>query len=550
MNEPLLAGNRDPTLPDFLIIGAQKAGTTALMMNLDVHPGVSMAGSGGRPRELHFFDQHWDRGLDWYRGFFDRSDRLQGEKTPDYFGHAFALERMARILPHARLVVSLRNPVDRAYSQWNHFNQISEESTAWGWRVESFEKAIARSGNMLIRYGEYATHLSSLYRFYPREQVHVVIAERLREKSQEEYDRLLRFLGLDPGPRPFRNHHEREYGTPMAAETREMLNARFAPLNEELFALLGARIDEWAEPVLQRRYTQGGKQRIALVTDRPGTSAHPLTAALVALGVEVLRFNVDASDLSTRLSSGEVKAAILDLRRPWELIAAESSIAGRSVVYVRGLEDEAQWRPGLFPPGLRFAAASAHVATRFAAAVRLTPVLARMPRGGATVAPVERDDTSRVLVIHAGECSQQTLLDRIMEQCPEIPFSMIDMATPGASLEEIASGVRLFIVAGPWAEEVSNLAIGLQLAGIPGVAAPEGGAAELLGAAGVSVRQAERPSSWAEALREVWHNADRWEERARAAMLNAESLLTEEQAGPGRLLALLLDAEPLEASAA
>ena len=53
MNEPLLAGNRDPTLPDFLIIGAQKAGTTALMMNLDVHPGVAMAGSGGIGAMLH-----------------------------------------------------------------------------------------------------------------------------------------------------------------------------------------------------------------------------------------------------------------------------------------------------------------------------------------------------------------------------------------------------------------------------------------------------------------------------------------------------------------
>src|SRR5688572_14326389 len=112
-HDPQAAGAR---LPDFLIVGAMRSGTTSLHKYLQAHPDVFVA-SG---KEVHFFDRRYGRGLDWYRSRFAgvTTERVVGEATPAYMYDENAIARIAHDLPDARLIVVLRNPVDRAYSHY------------------------------------------------------------------------------------------------------------------------------------------------------------------------------------------------------------------------------------------------------------------------------------------------------------------------------------------------------------------------------------------------------------------------------------------------
>ena len=121
-------------LPDFLVIGAQKAGTTALYAYLRWHPSIA----GPFWKEVSFFDRHWARGEAWYRGQFPlrSSGKLVGEASPSYVFHPLAPERVFSLVPDVKLVVLLREPGDRAYSQYQH-------AVALGRETLSFEDALA-----------------------------------------------------------------------------------------------------------------------------------------------------------------------------------------------------------------------------------------------------------------------------------------------------------------------------------------------------------------------------------------------------------------------
>ncbi len=240
--------SRDRTLPDFIVVGAAKSGTKAIRVNLGRHPDVFMAGNDRTPSEPHFFNKHWNLGLAWYQKWFTEPNKLQGEKTPDYLPVIACHERMASIVPHAKLVITLRNPVDRAYSAWNHHNQIIDQSKFWGWEVMPFADAIRtdnRAMRPLIEQGRYINHIRHLLRFYPRAQIHIMIAERLRANRAEEYSRLLEFLGLGPSPSSFKDEHIRQYAEPIDSVLREKLADYFAPTNAELAKFLGDKIPEW-----------------------------------------------------------------------------------------------------------------------------------------------------------------------------------------------------------------------------------------------------------------------------------------------------------------
>src|SRR5437588_302768 len=114
-------------LPDFLIIGTQRGGTTSLERYLDAHPCVGAAAN----KDLHFFDRRFHKGLAWYRGHFPTriekyyAERLRGqafvtgEASPSYLFHPYAPKRVAKAMPDVKLIVLLRNPVDRAFSQYH-----------------------------------------------------------------------------------------------------------------------------------------------------------------------------------------------------------------------------------------------------------------------------------------------------------------------------------------------------------------------------------------------------------------------------------------------
>jgi Sulfotransferase domain len=248
-------------LPDFLVIGAQKSGTTALYTYLRRHPSIV----GPFWKEICFFDRHWWRGEAWYRGQLPLRSRgkLVGEASPSYIFHPLAPARVSALVPDVRLIVLLREPTARAYSHYQHEVALAREPL-------SFEDALDREDERLrgeverlvadprafsrawwdhtyVARGLYADQLERWLEFFPREQMLVVTNEELGARPAETYATVVSFLGAPPHalaayPRVF----EREY-PPMRPETRVALAERFAEPNRRLEQLLGRPLG-WAIP--------------------------------------------------------------------------------------------------------------------------------------------------------------------------------------------------------------------------------------------------------------------------------------------------------------
>jgi len=245
----------NPTnLPDFIIIGAQKAGTSALRYNLNKHPDIYMATiEQGGSNEPNFFTRpkNWEKGLSWYTDLFQHPDKIQGEKSPDILFNNQAIIRIAQTVPNAKLIVLLRDPVTRAYSAWNHNNQIIDISQNWGWRAESFETALSLAEKQvapfkqLINKGIYIAHINNLLQYFPREQLFFGIAERFKQHPNEQLNKVLSFLGAANMELKPEIRHDRKYTEPMNSETKIHLKNLFKPINEQLYAFLGEEISEW-----------------------------------------------------------------------------------------------------------------------------------------------------------------------------------------------------------------------------------------------------------------------------------------------------------------
>jgi hypothetical protein len=240
-------------LPDFLVLGAQKAGTTALYAYLRWHPAIT----GPSWKEISFFDRHWWRGESWYRGQFPlRSGRrLVGEASPSYLFHPLAPDRVHALVPDARLIAILRNPVDRAYSHYQHEVSLGREPLSFEAALTAEEERTRGEVERLVAdprafspawwdhtyvgRGLYAEQLERWLAVFPRDQLLTIRSEDLGEQPEKTYGEILAFLGapahsLPEYPRVF----EREYGL-MNPETRTMLERTFAEPNRRLEELLG-----------------------------------------------------------------------------------------------------------------------------------------------------------------------------------------------------------------------------------------------------------------------------------------------------------------------
>jgi hypothetical protein len=242
-------------LPDFLVIGAQKAGTTALYAYLREHPAIT----GPSWKEVSYFDRHYARGEAWYRGNFPNLARargkLVGEASPSYLFHPLGPERVRALLPEARLVALVRNPVDRALSQHNHEVALGREKLSFEEALDAEEERLRGEEEKLVadpRYfsrewwshaykarGRYAEQLERWLAVFPREQLLIVPSEDLGAEPAQTYARVAEFLGapphrLDSFPRVFERQYE-----PMRPETRERLAAEFDEPNRRLYELLG-----------------------------------------------------------------------------------------------------------------------------------------------------------------------------------------------------------------------------------------------------------------------------------------------------------------------
>lgn len=181
-------------LPNLIVIGAAKCGTTSLHEYLDEHPQISMS----REKELHFFvdQKNWGRGLAWYESQFDPSAPVRGESSPGY--SAFPLyrgvpERMADTIPDAKLVYLVRDPVERIVSHYTH------RTVNWP-EMATLEEALAEPHlrEWLVTPSRYWLQLERYLARFPAEQILVVDTDDLRASRVEVLARILAFLGVDP----------------------------------------------------------------------------------------------------------------------------------------------------------------------------------------------------------------------------------------------------------------------------------------------------------------------------------------------------------------
>jgi hypothetical protein len=264
------ATSRSRQLPSFVLVGAQRAGTTSLFRALLSHPLVY---SANFHKGVNYFDVNYHRDLAWYQGHFPTAASLRKrtrgaagepitfEASGYYMFHPCAPERLARHLPEVRILAMLRDPVERAYSAHKH-------ELARGYETEPFERALELEDERLagqeeamradpgyqsfshrhhayLRRSQYAEQLVRLRQFFPADRIHVIESEAFFEQPEPTYRRVLDFLELPPVlPERFDRWNGRP-SAPMPEVTRARLREHFSSHDADLASLLG-RDPAWA----------------------------------------------------------------------------------------------------------------------------------------------------------------------------------------------------------------------------------------------------------------------------------------------------------------
>lgn len=256
-----LATARRRSLPSYVIIGAQRCGTTFLFHSLAQHPQIIPS----RTREVHYFDCHYDKGELWYRSHFPLQSRVlsdvaTGESTPYCLCHPHAAKRIRETVPDAKLIVLLRDPTDRAISHYFHEVKkgrevlpimqalVEEEARVGGERrkMEEDEHYFSRLHQSFSykERGIYVDQLSRYSAFKDEGRLLVIKSEQLFDQPRGVLQRVFAYLGVDS---TFMCHDVEPRNTgsnrrKVDDEVREYLDDYFAPYNEELYQSLDGEL--------------------------------------------------------------------------------------------------------------------------------------------------------------------------------------------------------------------------------------------------------------------------------------------------------------------
>lgn len=231
-------------LPHFVIIGAVKGATTWIHNQLQHNPAVYLPAP-----EPHFFSQDHHLGLDHYRRFFGgaRPDQMLGEKSADYLAHPCAAARMEAVLPNARLVVQLRNPVDRAYSDYKMLFRRGTVSQG----PEAYLDGRSSDQPRFLLDGLYAQHLDRWLQHFDATQLQVILFEDVKAAPEETVAAVSRHIGVpihystEVGANP--RNDSSEYFLPLPVRTA------LAPLKEAARPLRGKPLFEKVRGLFARQ---------------------------------------------------------------------------------------------------------------------------------------------------------------------------------------------------------------------------------------------------------------------------------------------------------
>ncbi|ADB41348.1 sulfotransferase domain-containing protein [Spirosoma linguale] len=197
-------------MPDFLIIGAQKAGTTSLFHYLAQHPDLAMP----IDKEIHYYDVNYQKGINWYKQYFPlrSSASCSGEATPYYLFHPFVAKRIAHDMPGVKLIVCLRDPALRAFShyqmmkrfgiEWLTFEEAIEQEPVryqQGLRaltIDPLKRSPFHQDFSYLSRGKYARQIRQWLTYFPREQFLFLSSEELARHPAQALTRVYTFLGI------------------------------------------------------------------------------------------------------------------------------------------------------------------------------------------------------------------------------------------------------------------------------------------------------------------------------------------------------------------
>ena len=251
-------------LPDFIIIGSMKCGTTSLYYDICEHRCTLPAAYD----ELGFFDSNFHLGLNWYRSMFPRKKQIEdvkekegvaitGEDTPFYFWNPLAAKRIQEILPNIKLLIILRNPVDRAYSEYQDW--VSRESNPPSFETvieneidlqrqypnliteENFE--VYNQQNSYLLKGVYVDQLKIWAELFPKEQIFTLSTENLNSEPNVVLESVFQYLNLPNYRIKNPQHRKQNKYAPMNPRVRKLLIEFFKPHNARLFKFIGKTFD-------------------------------------------------------------------------------------------------------------------------------------------------------------------------------------------------------------------------------------------------------------------------------------------------------------------
>jgi hypothetical protein len=232
--------------PDFIIIGTQRGGTTSLYRYLAAHPEIGQASR----KEVHYFDRYYENGHDWYLAHFpERGEyRLVGEASPYYVFHPEVPERILATVPRAKFILLLRNPVDRAYSQYQMKAERGLETLPFAEAIEREPERLAATDDPLapawrhhsyLARGVYVDQIKRWFEYFPRDQFLIIKSEDFYAEPVQILHHTQAFLGVaSHSPAALKVYHQAEYAE-MDPLMRQRLADYFAPHNHQLYDLLG-----------------------------------------------------------------------------------------------------------------------------------------------------------------------------------------------------------------------------------------------------------------------------------------------------------------------
>ncbi len=240
------------SLPNFLIIGAQKSGTTALYNYLSQHPDIVLP----YKKEIHYFDYNFSKSIFWYRAHFPRlkAGQITAEASPYYLFHPLAPARVKKVLPAVKLIVVLRSPSQRTYSHYWHevrkgFEKLSfaEAIEKEAERLAGEEEKIKKEKNYYsfahhhysyLARGVYIKQIKRWRKFFSPQQILILGYTDLLNNPPAILDQVFSFLNLKPCPikpvKPPASNYP-----PLEPELKQYLDNYFKSFNEELFEYLG-----------------------------------------------------------------------------------------------------------------------------------------------------------------------------------------------------------------------------------------------------------------------------------------------------------------------